>query len=423
MKLFKFIFLTYIFSTNLSIALELKEMDTEKFYVQNPSKERRAILAFISNQFKGKTLNQSKIDEIWNNKKIREKLELVRIQIVDQKIYADSYQVDNYYLPLILNYLENLVQKYKIENVDFLLHALDHIYIEGKNINPEFENIPAFMMSKNLSSPYERDKFLLPDAFMLENYWNDLSTRIENTAKTILWDEKENKLFWRGAPSGSLESEFYNSAGYTINSIDKLPRLNLVILSKLYPEIIDARFTFPINSKGQSGKDLKNIIDILFNNDYSRTKEEDHLKYKYLASLDGNTCSWVRIPWIMLSGSVLVKQETNKLQWFYPALEAYKNYVPVNERLTNLFDQYNWMKNNDQEVHKIAQNAHDFVKNNLMPEHIEAHMVITLNEYSKINQDSKIIATLPPASERHSFSTLLRILLRRIKVKLVNLWF
>lgn len=421
MKIFRLIYICVLVSS-VSLAAELKSINAKEFIEQNPSIERKAIVEFITHQFDNKKISQTELDQIWNNKEIRETLELVRIQIIDQKIYADSYQVDNYYLPLLLSYLEKLVEKYKINNVDFILHALDHIHIDGTDIKKEFKNIPAFMMSKNLNSPYERDKFLLPDAFMLENYWHDLSQRIENTAQDIPWKNRANKIFWRGAPSGSLESEFYNSAGYNVDNIDKLPRLSLVILSKLYPEIIDARFTYPINSKSKSGKELKEVLDLLFYNDYSRTREEEHLNYKYLISLDGNTCSWVRIPWIMLSGSVLVKQETSKLQWFYPALKAYKNYVPVNEKLTDLFEQYNWMKNNDEEVYIIAQNANNFIKNNLIPEHIEAHMVITLNEYSKIQQGSHIIATLPPSSERHSIPNLLKILLRRLKVKMVNSW-
>lgn len=57
-----------------------------------------------------------------------------------------------------------------------------------------------------------------------------------------------------------------------------------------------------------------------------------------------------RVPWIMLSNSVMLKQETNLMQWFYPALKAYKNYIPINERLTDIFPQLEWMKNNDHKV-------------------------------------------------------------------------
>ena len=56
---------------------------------------------------------------------------------------------------------------------------------------------------------------------------------------------------------------------------------------------------------------------------------EQHLKYKYLISLDGNTAAWQRVPWIMLSGSVLLLVETQVEEWFYQDIEAYVHYVPV----------------------------------------------------------------------------------------------
>ena len=101
----------------------------------------------------------------------------------------------------------------------------------------------------------------------------------------------------------------------------------------------------------------------------------------------------------MLSNSVLLKQETNLIQWFYPALEPYKNYVPVNERLTDIFAQLEWMKNHDEEVKKISENAQNFIKNDLMPSNIEAHSAIILNEYHKLHRNIKIIPTLPTAEE------------------------
>jgi hypothetical protein len=45
-----------------------------------------------------------------------------------------------------------------------------------------------------------------------------------------------------------------------------------------------------------------------------------HMKYKYLISLDGNGAPWLRVPWILLSNSVLIKQDSENIQWFYPGL-------------------------------------------------------------------------------------------------------
>ena len=200
---------------------------------------------------------------------------------------------------------------------------------------------PAFMMSKNITSVYEKDKLLLPDVHILMHNWAGLMERINKSKTDYTWDTKVNKIFWRGATTGSNDVNFYN-----IKNIDKLNRLKLTILSKLYPELLDARLNrFTELSKDQEGYNLKWIIEKLFGEDDFTVKEEDHLKYKYLVAIDGNTCPWMRVPWIMLSNSVLLKQETNNIQWFYKAIKPYVNYVPVKEDLTNIFDQLEWMKN------------------------------------------------------------------------------
>ena len=63
------------------------------------------------------------------------------------------------------------------------------------------------------------------------------------------------------------------------------------------------------------------------------------------------------MPWIMLSNSVLLKQETGAIEWFYPALKANVHYVPVNKDLSNIFSQIEWLKTHDSEAEQISINA------------------------------------------------------------------
>lgn len=146
----------------------------------------------------------------------------------------------------------------------------------------------------------------------------------------------------------------------------------------------------------ESSHQLLEVFHKLFGGSADKVKEVDHMKFKYLASIDGNTCTWKRVPWIMLSNSVLLKQETDNIEWFYSAIKPYEHYVPMNNRLTNIFQQLDWMKLHDSEVHQISTNAQNFVMNNLMPEDILAHTAIILNEYSKIQQNTKIKVSTTP---------------------------
>jgi hypothetical protein len=385
--------LCILFSCVKVYAGELRSVSADNFIAEAPSSERAAVVDFIVHQFDDKRQNgitQAQLDKLWNDKELRQAMRLVRFQIIDQKLYAEAFNRGDYYFKPLFYYFQNFIQRYKVKDVDFIVYARDEIPSNG------FENktlgIPAFMMSKNMSSPYEKEKLLLPDAWMLDKTrWEPLIPVIEKAKRLSSWNQKYNKVFWRGGSHGSESKYLYN-----ITNFDKLARLKLVMFSKLYPNLIDAEFsTFAEFSADQDGDNLKTVLNLLSTGERKRVNESGHLKYKYLITVDGNTCPWVRVPWIMLSNSALVKQETANTEWFYSALKPYVNYVPVRKDLTDIFDQIEWMRNNDEEVRRISANAQSFVKNNLMPEHIEAHMALILNEYASIQKDTKIIASLP----------------------------
>lgn len=367
------------------------------------SSESKSIVNFIIHQFDKKLesgVNQAQLDKIWNNVDLKNSMAMIRVQIIDQKLYVDSYDIRNDRYSFIY-YLENLLKKYQINDADFIIYDKDFI-VPGE-LEKKVLGVPAFMQSINLDSVYEKDLFLLPDTYMITGDWPNLIDRIEKANFLYDWNNKINKVFWKGTLTGGSDD---------IDAPDMSIRLKLVILSKLYPNMIDAQLkAYHRVIKDKNGQYKTSIADFLFgphthlkeNEDTlyetEHLPEEDHLKYKYLLSLDGNTAAWRRIPWIMLSNSVLVKQESNKMQWFYPAIKPYVHYVPVKEDLTDIFQQIEWMKTHDAELLQISQNAQNFVKNNLMPEDIEIQTVLAINEYSKLHKNKKIIATLPSIDE------------------------
>jgi EGF-domain serine glucosyl/xylosyltransferase len=399
-------FLVAILSCQIAYGQELMKITPESFIDKNPSVERKEIVDFLVRQFDDRKITQAQIDKLWNNREARTKFMMSRFQIVDQQVYADSYNVSHYYFPTLLDYFQHLVQKYKIKDVDFIIYLREEIPMQ-EELSKVTQGIASFMMFRDKNSIYETDKFLFPDAFFLKKSgkldWSSIAQRIKEAKNNNAWNQKIDKVFWRGATTG----DFYD---YNIRNFDKLPRLTSVILSALYPDLIDSRFSSysPQVSQDQSYRDIKKVFSLLFKQDSNRVNAEGHLKYKYLLSMDGNAATGTRVAWIMLSNSVLFKQETNKMQWYYSALKPYVNYVPLNKRLTNIFSQIQWMKANDAEIRQISNNAQEFTENNLMPEHIEAHIVLLLNEYAKIQQDKKIVPTLPAADDTISIISAMR---------------
>lgn len=83
-------------------------------------------------------------------------------------------------------------------------------------------------------------------------------------------------------------------------------------LSNTYPDLLDHK----TNDFDKVPKEVKERLNISYEitGDVPR---EDHLKYKYLLSIDGWSAVWERIAWIMFSNSLLLKHETGKVQWFH----------------------------------------------------------------------------------------------------------
>ncbi len=406
-----------IFLANIAYGLDLKTITPESFLTENPSLERKEIIDYIVHQFDSKRekgMNQAQIDKLWNNYSARKTLRMTRFQIVNQKLYAESYNpIHGYFLGLV-EALQRLLKLYKINDTDFIMYIREEIPKTAQLSSLTLET-PGFMMFRDAYSPYEINQFLFPDANFLKNDWLSLLTRIEESSGHNLWQNKINKLFWRGATTGDE---------YTLANFNKLIRVKAVLLSALYPDLIDAKFSGTSGRmlNNPNGQDLEFILKNLSKVDPTSVPEENSLKYKYLLSVDGNSSTGTRIPWVMYSDSVLIKQESQKSQWYYTALKPYIHYIPLKEDLTDIFSQITWMKQHDAELLQIRHNAHNFVKNNLMPEHIDAHAVIILNEYASISKDKQIIVSLTPAEDLLSFTALVGFLKNNF-IQKVKSWF
>jgi len=375
---------------------DLTNLSPQEYINQNPSEERKAIVNFITGQFEnwnGIEASQVALDAFWNDEEARRTFCAQRFQIINQKLYADKGH--GLFFSDMVTFLQGLLSKYKIDDVDFIVYVRDEIQSAG-GMEQKVLHLPSFMFSKNLASQYEKDKFLMPDAFLIQEYWRLLVGKIKKANETSIWKDKVEKIFWRGATAGpALDHEGVHALRYNIDNISDFPRLDLVMLSSLYPDLIDAKFhKYLVISRDIKGLELMIMLAMLGSKG-ENVPEVDHLAYKYLISIDGSTAAWKRVPWIMLSNSVLIKQETSSTQWFYPAMKHYVHYVPVNERLTDIFPKLEWLKSHDREAERISIQAQKLVSENLMPADIEKHMVLILNAYHKLHKGARLIPTLP----------------------------
>lgn len=80
------------------------------------------------------------------------------------------------------------------------------------------------------------------------------------------------------------------------------------------------------------------------------------LEYKHVINVDGNTSSWERLPWILNSNSLCIKNKSPEMCWFYPLLRNGTQYCEYND-FSDILD---IMRMNDFEKRQIILNANVF---------------------------------------------------------------
>ena len=201
--------------------------------------------------------------------------------------------------------------------------------------------------------------------------------------KKISWLDKKNILIWRGTPSDA--GNYKNFGLYNLNNWIEKPRGKLCYLSKLYPNLIDAKF---INGKWDIKSEFPNPLDlpkiIPLTDKFLLPKE--HLTYKYQICLDGVTCTYPSNVWKLLSGSVTFKQNSKYVMWFYKALKPWVHYIPIKHDLSDLIEKINWAIEHDEEAKQIAENAQSFAKENLLEEHLMLYCYKVLKKYASLQK-------------------------------------
>ena len=85
----------------------------------------------------------------------------------------------------------------------------------------------------------------------------------------------------------------------------------------------------------------------------------------------------------MYSNSLLLKQESTKVKWFYEDIKPDVHYISVKNDLSDLVDKVKWLRENDELAQNITRQARKLVISRLMPERIQADVLQMLREYAQ----------------------------------------
>jgi hypothetical protein len=180
------------------------------------------------------------------------------------------------------------------------------------------------------------------------------------------WEERSNELCWRGGCSG------YSSL--VNNNLFESVRIRFT--KKLYDEKNDIRLSYWW-SEG------KNIEEKYF---ADRIHYSKMLNYKIFFIVDGNVIASNHM-WGFASGCVpfLI---SNATCWFSEFLVPWVNHIPVKYDLSDLVENIEWVRNNDEKAKEIAINALNFSKKYFSPEFQKEYIREKISSFAnKLNKD------------------------------------
>lgn len=259
------------------------------------------------------------------------------------------------------DFLTNLCENRKLPDCAFIMNLRDHPVL-NKNLKDSYTSI----VDRDLDEKYKFEEWCpivsvgpskenadLP--FITQDDWARISKKIYpddckngyiQEITKYKWENKISKAVFRGSATGCELG-------------DKNPRIKASLLSKKYPEYLDAGIiSFNRKLKKNLGESLK-IIEVLNLQKSNFMTLNEKVKYKYILNLDGHVAAF-RLGHEFSLGSVILIPNSKYYLWFSYLLKPYENYVPVKEDLSDLIDQIKWCRDNDDKCKIIAQNSIDF---------------------------------------------------------------
>lgn len=164
----------------------------------------------------------------------------------------------------------------------------------------------------------------------------------------IPWSQRERRVIWRGQLNGNP------AAGG--EGLSSTPRATLCAVagSLNRADMVDAKLTDVSPYIEQRYGDELHELSHLFGD---RIAPEHHMRSRYVIDIDGWANSWAGLFRKLLSGSTVLKVDSQKgfRQWYYDRLVPWLNYVPVRADLADLDDAIAFVLENDDRAREIGE--------------------------------------------------------------------
>ena len=204
----------------------------------------------------------------------------------------------------------------------------------GKPVNYTLGDIFEEVDPSNIVKNRTRDSNngVIIRCLSFERHWGNYY----NKPRDIPFDDKKNKIIWRGTTTGQLNN--------------KGNRFDLVLKWYYQNKDIDVGFSFICQDKHDFKQYVKGKMSIT-----------DMLNYKYIISVEGNDKD-SGINWKLNSNSVVLMPKPRSTSWLMETtlIPGY-HYVLLKDDFSDLLEKYEWCELNQDKCMDIIKHANTFM--------------------------------------------------------------
>ena len=185
----------------------------------------------------------------------------------------------------------------------------------------------------------------IPDPFFFRDYGYLRADEVFATSPD--WADRDDALVWRGAPNGM---GFLATDAAMARTQGVMHRCRLVLTCK--GTEIDAGFVIPPRNNMMGYAPLLGAKGMM-----AQSKDRFSWgQHRYALDIDGYSNAWDNFAVRLKLGCCVLKvdSEAGFRQWYYDRLTPWEHFVPVKWDLSDLFENYDWLRANPNRAGEIA---------------------------------------------------------------------
>ena len=288
------------------------------------------------------------------------------VRIVDGSMYIETRKSN--YLPWEKEFHEMcrifdlLCSGQMPKDVDFIFNFADEPVVDTHDLP-----FPVFSWTKTV---------LHTDLLIPYISFNHLP---ENKPDACDFQDKEKREWTLKVPYGVWRGATTGVDPLTKDNWREQARPKLVMLCKNLSDICDARISEYVQAAPDVIQEMRNDLGM-----EAKMSLDQQDYYKYALVLDGNSAPSSRMKAHLERSSLIVKQSSPFIEFFYASLQPYVHYVPISRSLEDLASVISWARTHDDHASGMVANARKFACENFTKKTVRAYMRYVFSEYAKV---------------------------------------